>query len=303
VRPVSVPGPTDLAHARAVVAEHLAPTPVIAHDGVRLKLETLQPTGSFKVRGALAALSAFEPGEQALAASAGNHALGVAYAGAALGVPVRLVVPETASPAKVAALARLGADLVRAGAGYDEAEAHALAEAARDGRRFVSPYNDRDVIAGAATVGAELVEALGAPLTVVCPIGGGGLASGVALCDGVRVIGVEAAASAALAAALAGRTHDERPTIADGLAGGHEPGSVTIELLRDRLDALVSVTEEEIRAAIAELALRAGLVSEGAGAAALAAVRAGRVPVDDRTVVLVTGHNIAPALLVDVLKP
>ena len=290
MREVSLPGAEDLAAAREVVARHLAPTPLVGP----LKLETLQPTGAFKVRGALAALARTPAHERVVTVSAGNHGLGIAWAAAALGRSATIVVPETASPAKLSALEALGADLVRHGTSYDEAEAHAL----ELGGRFVSPYNDRDVIAGQATIGAELPDG---PLLVVCPVGGGGLLSGLVLWarerGDVRVVGVEAAASRAVSAAVdAGEIVpvEVAPTLADGLAGNLEPGSVTPQAAADA-DALHAVAEPQIEDAMRALAREHGVVTEGAAATAVAAVRAGLVAPsgDERLVIVVTGRNVA----------
>ena len=177
VRAVEAPTPADLDRAWAIVSERLAATPLVPApalgEAVHLKLETLQPTGSFKVRGALAALSRAGAGP-AITPSAGNAGLGIAWAAATLGVEATVVVAETASPAKVAALEALPVTLVRHGAGYDEAEAHALELAAR-GAAYVSSYNDTGVIAGQSTIGRELDLQLPEPPTVVAPLGGGSL--------------------------------------------------------------------------------------------------------------------------------
>jgi threonine dehydratase len=290
LRAVSLPTADDLAAAREVVARHLAPTPLV--NG--LKLETLQPTGSFKVRGAINALANTPADERVVTASAGNHGLGVAWAAVTLGRRATIVVPETASPAKLAALERIGADVVKHGDGYADAEAHALE---LDGR-FVSAYNDRDVIAGQATIGAELPDG---PVLAVCAIGGGGLLAGLVLWakerGDARVIGVEAAASRAVsAAARAGHTVevDVLPTLADGLAGNIEPGSVTPQVAREA-DALVAVEEDAIEDGIRALAREHGVVAEGAGAVPYAAVRQELVRPDDheQLVVVVSGRNIA----------
>jgi threonine dehydratase len=298
VREVTLPTPDDLAAAREVVAAHLPPTPLVGP----LKLETLQPTGSFKVRGALAALARTPPGERVVTVSAGNHGLGIAWAATRLGRTAAIVVPETASPAKLAALERLGADVARHGASYDEAEAHALAL----GGRFVSPYNDRDVIAGQSTIGAELPDG---PLLVVCAVGGGSLISGLLLWarerGDVRVVGVEAAASRAVSAAVAaGRIVpiDVAPTLADGLAGNLEAGSVTVQAAREA-DALLSADEPEIESAMRTLAREHGVVAEGAAATAFAVVERGEVvPRDgERLVVVISGRNVALDVLGRVL--
>jgi threonine dehydratase len=173
---------------------------------------------------------------------------------------------------------------------------------------YLSPYNDPHVIAGQGTIGCELANQVAGPLTVVCPVGGGGLAAGLGLWasrrDDAVVVGVEAEVSVAVSAAVrAGRQVDVvvGDTIADGVSGNIEPGSVTVDVIRDHVGSLISVTEEEIRAAIRHLAASHGIVAEGAGAMAVAAVLAGKVPADRRVVALVTGRNIALATLVGIL--
>lgn len=312
-RAVAPPDGAALDAAAEIVAARLAPTPLVAAPALgpdaHLKLETLQPTGSFKVRGALAALARARPGERVVTASAGNHGLGVAWAAAALGIEAVVVVPETASPAKLAALESLPVQVVRHGPGYDEAEAHALALAAQ-GARYVSPYNDTDVIAGQATLGRELDAQLdGAPVTVVCALGGGGLASGLGLWAAGRreavVAGVEAERSPAFTAALAADAIapiEPGETLADGLGGNLERGSATFALVRDHVGSVVTVSEPEIEAAIRFLARAHGVVAEGAGAVAAAGVMAGRVPRGEGTlVVVVSGRNIALERLARVL--
>jgi len=305
----AVPAPTaeDLDAAARVVADRLAPTPLVPApalgERVWLKLETLQPTGSFKVRGALAALSR-AGGGPVVTASAGNAGLGVAWAATALGVPATIVVPESASPAKVAALQALPVELVMHGAGYDAAEAHALSLPGT----YVSAYNDTHVVAGAATVGRELA-ALDGPLTVVCGIGGGGLASGLGLWaasrPGARIVAVEAERSPAFSTALAAGALTEvevEETLADGLAGNIEPGSVTFPLVRDHVAAVVGVDEPAIEDGIRFLARAHGLVAEGAGAVPAAALLRGVVePGEGATVLVVSGRNIALDRLAAVL--
>ena len=306
-RTVAAPRPADLDAAAAVVAERLAPTPLVRApalgDDVRLKLETLQPTGSFKVRGALAAL-AQAGGGPVVTASAGNAGLGVAWAATALGVPATIVVPESASPAKLAALRALPVELLMHGAAYDDAEAHALTLPGT----YVSAYNDTHVVAGAATIGRELA-ALDGPLTLVCGVGGGGLASGLGLWaagrPGTRVIGVEADASPAFSTALAAGAItpvDVGETLADGLAGNIEPGSVTFPLIRDHVERIAGVSEPAIEEGIRFLARAHGLVAEGAAAAPVAALMTGAVePGEGTTVVVISGRNIALPRLAAVL--
>jgi len=309
---LTVPRPPtalDLEQARLMIARHLAPTPLLASPGlgrgVLLKLESAQPTGSFKVRGALAALGGLATDLPVVATSAGNHGLGVAWAAQLLGRQATIVVPESASPAKLEKLSRFRATTVRHGQSFREAEAygHDLTGA---GAHYLSPYNDAQVIAGQATIGAEL-EHLEGPLTVVAPIGGGGLIAGLACWAAgrgdVQLVGVEAASSPAMSAALGAHSRD-RPcaaTIADGIAGGIEPGSVTVELARARLDRLVQVTEDEIAEAIGFLATEHGVVAEGAGAVGTAALLGGQVRVVGTTIVLLSGRNISLALLAAVL--
>jgi threonine dehydratase len=315
VRAVAAPGAEDLDAARAVVAARLSPTPLVPAPalgaGVLLKLETLQPTGSFKVRGALAAL-ARGGGGPVITASAGNAGLGVAWAATALGVTATVVVAETASPAKVAALEALPVTLVVHGAGYEEAEAEALRLADESGATYVSAYNDTGVIAGQATIGTELDAQVGrGPLTVVCSLGGGGLASGLGLWASgragarARIVAVEAEQSPAFGTALAAgeiTTFAVGETLADGLAGNLEPGAVTFALVREHLDAVVAVSEAEIAEAIRLLARAHGIVAEGAAAAAVAGVMTGRVVVGEGpVVVVVSGRNIALPRLAAVL--
>jgi threonine dehydratase len=309
-RAVAAPSRADLDTAAAVVAARLAPTPLVPApalgDGVHLKLETLQPTGSFKVRGALAALSRAGDVGPVVTASAGNAGLGIAWAASVLGVHATIVVAETASPAKVAALRALPVELIQHGADYDEAEAHALS---LGGATYVSSYNDTGVIAGQSTIGRELDRQLPGPVTVAAPLGGGSLASGLGLWAsggaGARVVGVEAERSPAMSTALAaGRIVpvDVGDTLADGVAGNLEPGAVTFELVRDHVEAVVQASEPEIEEAIRFLARAHGIVAEGAGATAVAAVMTGRVQRgDEPLVVVVTGRNIALARLAAVL--
>lgn len=322
MRRVAAPTRDELAAALDVVRRHLDPTPVVrlaGADDVVLKLETWQPTGSFKVRGALVAITsamADDPTGAIVAASAGNHGLGVAFAADRLGARATVVVPETASSVKVAALERFGVRLLRHGATYDEAEAHALSLAAQHGH-FVSPYNDAGVIAGQSTIVPELLAQVPKLTRIVAPVGGGGLVSGLALAVAshradhvdagpIEVFGVEAESSRPMAAAVAaGHTVPVAvgATLADGLAGNLEPGSVTVDVVRRHVSALLAVTEDEIAETIRFLVREHGMVAEGSAAVALAALSAGRLPsTTGTTAIVLTGRNIAPATLVDVLS-
>jgi threonine dehydratase len=317
MRDVAQPESAQFDAAWDVVRRHLPFTPVVAApqlgERVSFKLETVQPTGSFKVRGGLAAVAATlasDPGRAVVGSSAGNHGLGLAYAAAQLKADVTVVVPRLASAAKVSALKQFDVHLVQHGEGYSEAEALALELAERDGSRYVSPYNDPDVIAGQGTIARELLEQVPNLGTVVVPAGGGGLIAGITLGlagTGVTVIGAESVASPSVSSALAAGAIvpvTVSATLADGLAGNLEEGAVTIDVLLRHHVPVVTVTESDIRSAMAYAVQQLGLVLEGAGAVGVAAMRAGLIPVNTdgrETVVLLTGRNIAPALLAEVL--
>jgi threonine dehydratase len=316
MRTVALPQPSQHAAAWEVVRRHLAVTPVMTAPQlgpqISLKVETFQPTGSFKVRGGLAAVAATlaeDPGREVVGASAGNHGLGLAYAAAKLAAKVTVIVPRLASAAKVSALQQFDVRLVLHGEGYSEAEAHALDLVAREGGRYVSPYNDPDVIAGQGTIARELLEQVPNLGTVVVPVGGGGLVSGIALGlagTGVRVIGVESEASPSMSAAVAAGgivPITVEPTLADGLAGNLEPGAITVDIALENHLEILTVSEADIRSAMSYAAHKMGLVLEGAGAVGVAAVRAGLIRPDDgrETVVILSGRNVAPRLLDEVL--
>jgi threonine dehydratase len=288
MRSVQAPTRADVEAAAERIRPYLQPTPLV--DG--LKLETLNPTGSFKVRGALNAL--LRSDDPVVAASAGNFGLGVAWAAQRLGLRATVVVAESASPAKIAALRRFDIELVVTGSTYDEAESHALSLPGR----YVSPYNDTDVIAGAGTIALELPPETE---TIVVPVGGGGLAAGIRLATTARVVGVVPASFPAMRAALAAGhvvEIDGDWTIADALHGNIEPGSVTVDLLRGV--EIVEVTEAEIAKGMRDLAFEHGLVAEGAGAAAPAAIGSGKAP---DGIAIVSGRNVTAQTLVGAIRP
>lgn len=288
MRAVHAPTRADVEAAAGRIRPFLAPTPLV--EG--LKLELLQPTGSFKVRGALNALLQLD-GEPVVTASAGNFGLAVAWAAGKLGVEATVVVAESASPAKIEALRRLPVNLVVHGRDYDEAERHGLALPGR----YISPYNDTDVIAGQGTIALELPEDVAA---IVAPVGGGGLAAGLRLATDARLVGVVPANFPAMPAALAaGRVVEIEGewTVADALHGNIEPGSVTVDLLRGV--EIVEVSEPEIETAMRFLAHERGLVTEGAGAIAVAAQLAGKAPAG---VAIVTGRNVTAETFARVLS-
>ena len=263
---------------------------------VRLKLENLQIEGSFKSRGAYhALLCARIP--RAVTASAGNHGRSLAFAAKELDVALTVFAPRTAPRTKLDYISAHGAALELCES-YDEAEARALAHAREMGIPYISPYNHPDVIAGAGTVGLEVLAE--APDLIVVPVGGGGLASGIGLAATTAsrapaVIGVEAAASPAFTTALAhGRLMpiDVGPTLADGLAGNAEPGSITFELIRDFVGDVIAVSEDYIDAAMRGLLAHDGQTVEGAGAVGAAALLAGLAGLaGKRVVVIVSGGN------------
>jgi threonine dehydratase len=271
---------------------------------IRLKLETLQPTFSYKIRGALnAALRLVEDGREDRAlvtASAGNHGRALAYAARACGFDLTVYASSGAPPVKIDAMRSEGARVVLC-RDYDDAEEQAKAHGAAGKAVFISPYAHLDVIAGAGTVGLEVLEDWPAVDIIVAAVGGGGLISGVAavaseLASAVRVIGVEVAASSPFTAGLkAGRivTVDVQPTVADGLAGNLDPDTPTFDVVRERVSEVVVVEESDVRSAIAGVVRHEHLVAEGAGATAVAAVLTSRLDVRDRNVaVVLSGANI-----------
>ncbi len=269
---------------------------------VYLKYENMQKTGSFKVRGALYKVWRLRGTvEGVVAASAGNHAQGVAYAASCLGLRSVIVMPVTASIAKVEATRGYGAEVVLYGEVYDDAERKAREIAEERGYAFVHAFDDPEVIAGQATVGHELLDQLGDVDVVVVPIGGGGLASGVAVVlkkrrPRVKIIGVEPENAAKMLASIrAGHPVEiePRPTIADGLVT-KRPGRYTYALVSELVDDIVTVSEEEIAHAIYMLLERCKVLAEGAGAASLAALLSGKVeaPRGAKTVAIVSGGNI-----------
>ena len=272
---------------------------------VLLKAENLQRTGAFKIRGAyntIAQLSADERAAGVVTASAGNHGQAVAWAAREAGIPATILVPESAPMAKVDAARSYGAQVELAGEGFDETASLALARAEETGATFVHAFEDARVVAGQGTLGLELAEQLPeGPATVVIPVGGGGLASGVAIAldalrPEIRIVGVQAAACAP----LAGRT-PTGSTIADGIAVKH-PGQLTATILQDLLDDVVVVDDEEISEAIVLLLERAKLVAEGAGAAPVAAILAGRAGGDGPACAVLAGGNVDATTLNSVVR-
>jgi threonine dehydratase len=311
----------EILAARRRIAPHIRRTPLLtsawlsalAGADVRLKLESLQRTNSFKLRGAMNAAVAFiersartagAPGA-IVTASAGNHGRAMAYAAQRLGLRLVVFTPESAPRAKLDYIARHGADL-RPAPSYEDAERMAKAFAATTGATYISPYSHRDVIAGAATVAVEILEDWPDVDTIVAAVGGGGLIAGIAIAaralagKRVEVVGVECAASPAFHEALkAGRIVEVlvRPTLADGLAGNMDPESITFDLVRRDVDRMVLAPEHSITDAIRGLFEEERIVAEGAGATAVAALVDGLAVVGRRVAVVVSGSNIDPGVL------
>jgi threonine dehydratase len=279
---------------------------------VYLKLENLQMTGAFKERGAanlLLQLSSAERQRGVVAASAGNHGLGVAFHAAKLGIAAVIVMPEWAPLAKVTSARRRGAEVILHGENFEEAHARAREIEAERRLVFVHPFDDDRVIAGQGTIGLELLEQIPDLDAVLVPVGGGGLIGGIgtvikAARPAVKVIGVQAREIAAMQAALAGDTRDRLPaatTIADGIAV-RRVGERTLPLARRYVDAVVTVSEEEIANAILLLLEIEKTVVEGAGAVPLGALVNRRVALEGQTVALVvSGGNIDVNLIARVI--
>ena len=262
---------------------------------VRLKAENLQRTGAFKVRGAVNKLTTLSPEERAagvVAASAGNHGQAVAWAARQLGIRATIFVPLTAPMAKIDACRNYGAATEMAGEDFEDALDAALAHVEETGGTFIHPYEDQLVVAGQGTIGLELLDQEPDVGTVLIPIGGGGLALGIAtalraLKPAVRIVGVRAGV--------------DGYTIADGIAV-KVPSDFTMPLLEDLLDDIVAVTDEEISEAIVLLLERAKLVVEGAGAVGVAALLAGRDGGTGTAVPILSGGNIDPTMLISVMR-
>ena len=291
----------DVLAARARLRRYLPDTPLHYAErfGTWLKLENLQRTGSYKVRGALNALLAgIERGDDrpVICASAGNHAQGLAWAAWQLGVSAIAVMPTAAPETKIAGVRHWGGTVRLHGNGYDQAHAFAVELARSNGYRFLSAFDDADVIAGQGTLGLEL--AAHAPDVVIVPIGGGGLASGVALAlksQGVRIIGAQVEGVDSMARAVRGDTRpvDPAASLADGVRV-KIPGLITRRLCAALLDDIVIVREAELRETLVRLALEEHVIAEGAGALALAA---GRRVAGRRKCAVVSGGNIDAAVL------
>ena len=274
-----------------------------------LKAENLQRTGSFKLRGAYYKISRLSPEEKkkgVIACSAGNHAQGVALAAAKNGIPALICLPEGAPLSKVEATRRYGADICLVPGVYDDAYRRALQLRDEYGYAFIHPFDDEEVIAGQATVGLEIVEQLKDVEAIVVPVGGGGLISGVAFAakavnPNVKIYGVQAAGAPSMLNSLRDDRLEELSavsTIADGIAV-KQPGALTFEFCKKYVNAVVTVSDEEIAQAILALLEREKVVAEGAGATPVAAILAGKLPElkGKKVCCVVSGGNIDVTIL------
>ena len=280
---------------------------------VYLKTENLQVTGSFKVRGAyykMTRLSEEEKARGVVACSAGNHAQGVALAAKENGIKAVICLPDGAPISKVEATKSYGAEVCLVEGVYDDAYKKAVELQEEKGYTFLHPFNDEDVIAGQGTIALEILEQLNDVEAVIVPIGGGGLISGIAytiktLAPNVKVYGVQAAGAPSMVNSLADQKIEELSsvqTIADGIAV-KRPGTLTYELVKQYVDEVVTVTDDEISAAILALMEQQKLVTEGAGAVAVAAAMFGKVNIQGKKVVCVlSGGNIDVTILSRVIK-
>ncbi|HET8651357.1 MAG TPA: threonine ammonia-lyase [Gaiellaceae bacterium] len=299
----TAPSAADIREARGRIAGIARVTPVyssetfsrIAGRDVVLKAENLQRTGAFKVRGAvnrLALLSDDEREAGVVAASAGNHGQAVAWAARQAGVKARIYVPQDAPMAKVEACRTYGSELMMVGERFEDALAAAAADVEERGATFIHPFEDPLVIAGQGTIGLELAEQAPEAETLVIPVGGGGLASGIAIAlrelkPDARLVGVQAGLSGF--------------TIADGVFV-KKPGDLTMSILDDLLDDMVDVDDEAVSEAIVLVLERTKLLVEGAGAVGVAALLGGKVGGSGPVAIVLSGGNIDPTMLITVMQ-
>ena len=324
VAPMIAPTLQDIERARERVADVIEVTPVqqsrsiseFLGSEVLLKCENLQRTGSYKLRGAynrLAQLSDDEKARGVVAASAGNHAQGVALAARELGIPATIFMPLGVALPKLQATRGYGAAVELRGRIFDETLAAAIAFTEETGAVFIPPFDHPDVIAGQGTLGLEILEQVPDVDTIIVPIGGGGLAAGLAIAvkqkaaiagRSVRVIGVQSANAAAFPVSIAAGVPTQitiAPTIADGIAVA-KPGALTFDIIRDTLDDIVTVHDDDTARALVVLLERAKLVVEPAGAVGVAAIMTGQIAGTGRTVVILSGGNIDPMMMERVIS-
>ena len=321
--PVVAPTLDEFEAAHEIVAQVALETPVLHSNflskltgaDVWLKAETLQRTGAYKVRGAyhrMSKLTAAERKKGVVAASAGNHAQGVALAAKKLGIKATVFMPIGASLPKYLATQNYGAQVVLEGAVFAEALKAAQEYAAKKGAIFIPPYDNRDVVLGQGTVGLEILDQLEGVDSILVAIGGGGLAAGVAVAAKlkakeqgrkIKIIGVQSANAASYVPSLkSGKVTQiaTKPTIADGIAVA-KPGQIPFELIKTHIDKIVTVTDDDIAKAIVTLLERSKLVVEPAGAVTVAALMTGAFKPKGRTVAVLSGGNFDPLLMQKVI--
>lgn len=315
-----LPQLSDIIHAQSVLKNVVKKTPLersksfstMSGAHVYLKLENLQTTGSFKVRGAYYMISRLSPDKLkngVLCASAGNHAQGVAYAASQLGVKSTVFMPVFAPPLKVIATRAYGAEVILTGDTFDDAFNAAMEYGAQSGATFVHPFNDKDIIAGQGTVGLEIFDQLEKIDAVLVPIGGGGLIGGIAIAlkslnPEIRIIGVEPEGAQSMKESIKAnepRVLNSVNTIADGIAV-KSPGNLTFEITRNLVDELVTVNDAEIAQTTYMLLQRAKILAEPAGVASMAAVLFKKTDLKNMNVVpVISGGNINMSILEQIL--
>jgi threonine dehydratase len=309
------------AAAEARIRPYVRETPLERSEGlseltgahVFVKLENLQPTGSFKVRGAFNKLLSLDDGARRrgiVAASTGNHGAATAHAMAVLGIRGIIFVPETAAAAKVANIRRYGGEVRFFGAEGGETEVHARAFAAENGMEYASPYNDWDVVFGQGTIGLELLRQSPGIDVVFAPLGGGGLAGGIggvmkSAEPSISIVAVSPSNSKSMMESVrAGRIVETRhlPTLSDGTAGGVEPGAITFDLCREVVGEFVDVEEDEIRAAMRIFIEEHHMLLEGSAGVAIAGlIASGRRHAGKTVAVVISGANIGAERLKEAL--
>ena len=312
----------DLRIARKLIGNLVKRTPLIysqyfsrlCNGEVYLKLENRQITNSFKIRGALNKMLNLSPKQRkrgVVTASAGNHAQAVAMAAEKLRIPARIVVPRNTPKIKIEKIRQYNVELQVVGEIYDEAEQTAIELAEKEGLIYISPYNDRFVIAGQGTIGLEILEDLGFLNTIVVPVGGGGLISGIALAvkslkPEIEIVGVQSIASPVMYESMkAGKiiSMEVEESIADGLHGGIESQSITFDIVQEYVDEILLVEEKTIKKAIYLLAEKENQIVEGAGATPIALLlEQGEKFKGKRVVAILSGGNIEEEQLSTILS-
>ena len=306
-----IPAVKDIERAGERFKDVIHPSPLVRSgyftralgSEVFLKLENLQETGAFKVRGAcnrLSQLSAEEKQRGIMAASAGNHAQGVAWASARLGIKPTLIMPEDVSIRKLLSVREYGAEVVLSGTHYNDACTYATNLSKETGKVLIPAFDDPDVITGQGTIGSEMADLLGSDVAIVVPVGGGGLISGIAIAakalhPGVRIIGVQTHSCPSTMRSLEKKapvTVNISSTLADGIAV-NRPGDLTFAVIQKYVDEMVLVEEEGIAGAVLNLMDKANIIAEGAGATPLAALMDGQISTRaKRYILIISGGNI-----------